>query len=189
MSSNLTCWSPQIFIRFGTVVMQTLRRSSSAPDSHRSESESLLPLSTWIALTACVGLDGVGVNADVGRCRNLLDPIALWNCLLSMRWYVRNVSSISSASSRRNVISCLTRSRSFNVPIKCYTCSRRNDDDTSRMRIFAWIAATFSLIDVPTKFHPISSSRGNIVSQHTYHIHYIVLWYVPAVTSKNCELI
>ena len=46
--------------------------------------------------------DGVGVEADVGRCQNFPYPIALWYCRLSMRWYVRNVSSISSASCRRN---------------------------------------------------------------------------------------
>ena len=56
--------------------MQTFRQFILAHDLFRPESEPLLPLSTWIALTDRVGLDGVKVEADVPRCRISLDPIA-----------------------------------------------------------------------------------------------------------------
>ena len=62
-------------VRYGS--HKTLRRSNSTPAPFIFKSESLLPLSTWITLTAKVGLDGVVVEADVDRCRNLLDTIAL----------------------------------------------------------------------------------------------------------------
>ena len=68
--------APKFFTRSGTIVMQALRLPITVPGLFRSESKSLLPLSTWIALSSRVDLDGVEVEAYVDSCRNLLDPIA-----------------------------------------------------------------------------------------------------------------
>ena len=71
-------------IRYGSN-SKVYRRKISTSDLFRFESESLHPLSSWIALTDRVCLCGVGVEADVARCQNLLDPLALRNCRFSMR--------------------------------------------------------------------------------------------------------